>query len=168
MLSFVIDANIARASGLSEKPSSSRSRNLLDNIKNGNHEFVQCPTLKMEWKKHASGYSIKWLASMYAKKKVITVIHENYLRQMIEKSALEENRKSAALKDSHIIDSANLYGKLLATMEKNCIKAFCEIPELDHYLQSIYCINPIEIDEIDLIINEKTKSLSRKFLIKNN
>jgi len=50
--SFVVDADVARAAGLSEHPVSKGARSVLQAILNSDARAVFCPKLKEEWKQH--------------------------------------------------------------------------------------------------------------------
>lgn len=125
-LSIVIDADIARSSGLSEHPISSGSRNLLDNVSTNGHKVVMCPLLMEEWRKHRSVYARTWLASMIAKRRVTFVkepdiLAKSYLLEHIEDTSLRE----VALKDVHLVDAALKYDNLIASNDDRARNAFC-------------------------------------------
>ena len=113
--SIVIDADIARSSGTSEHPVSSGSRKLLQNVLTNGHYIVMCPVLYAEWNKHKSSYASRWLVSMIARKKLITIIPNNEIQSFIDKNIPESKQKDIAAKDSHLIDAALFTGKFIVS-----------------------------------------------------
>jgi len=136
-LNIVIDADIARSSGESEHPISSSSRKLLEMVKDKGHYIAMCPLLRAEWSKHKSIYARKWLASMFAKKKVNFVVHKSEFKAFIEENLLEDKMKKIASKDSHLVDAALLTDKVITSNDSTARKAFCEISSKNKILEEI-------------------------------
>ena len=125
--SIIIDADIARSSGLSIHPVSSGSRALLETVAKNGHAAAICPTLMAEWKKHRSLFATKWLASMIAKKKVIFIKPEQQIIVEIEAHLNDLKKKSIAEKDSHLIDAALASDKIIASNDDVARNVFCEL-----------------------------------------
>lgn len=154
----VIDANIARSSGTTEHPVSKACREALDRISENNHHFVICKTLLTEWKKHQSNYSKKWLASMFARRQIYSISHNDQSKAKIAESKAEQKFKDAASKDSHIIDAASTQGRFIASCDDNAKEAFAAIPELRSIAKTITWINPVtESDTLTAILTNKAK-----------
>jgi len=143
----VIDANIAKSSGTTVHPVSKACRVTLENITSNKHYFVVCKALLEEWKRHQSNYSAKWLASMFARRQVKAIDHENKSRQKIVGSKAEQKYKDAALKDSHLIDAADFRGRFVTSSDDRARDAFAAIPELHSLAKSITWINPVTESE---------------------
>lgn len=154
----VVDANIARSSGMTVHPVSKACRETLDNITKNNHSLVACKTLLAEWKKHQSNYSARWLASMFARRKIELIAHEDQSKVKIVGSAAEDRFKNAALKDSHLIDAATMKGNFIASNDDNARIAFASIPELISIAKNINWINPVtESDTLTSILKNERK-----------
>jgi hypothetical protein len=126
-LSLVIDADIARASGISEHPTSSSARILLENVRNNGHCAAMSPTLLEEWKQHKSLFASKWLASMVAKKKVKFIRPDSAVATHIADNIIDEKVKKIAIKDAHLIDGALSQSKIILSNDNNARRAFCSI-----------------------------------------
>lgn len=125
ILSFIVDADIARSSGMTEHPVSSGSRKLLDSLAKNGHKAVMCPNLRREWSKHKSMYATRWLASMIARKKVIFIASKNKIKETIEERVEDCKEKEIALKDSHLIDAALQADKIIASNDSIARNVFC-------------------------------------------
>lgn len=124
---FVIDADIARSSGLTEHPVSSGSRKLLESVAAGGHKAAMCPTLRKEWKDHRSKFATRWMASMVAKKRIVFVTPASTVKSHIEAHVDEGNEKEVALKDCHLIDAALESDKIIASNDDKARAVFCKI-----------------------------------------
>ncbi|MEL7383555.1 MAG: hypothetical protein AAGJ88_08175 [Pseudomonadota bacterium] len=144
-LSIVVDADIARSSGLSEHPVSSGSRKLLECITKHGHYATMCPSLLNEWKAHRSLFARKWLASMIARRKVnflkadIPTSARNFLTASIEDSTLKE----VALKDAHLVDAALYTNKLIASNDDRARNAFCTFSQNTGIWSEVAWVNAI-------------------------
>jgi len=67
---LVVDASVARSAGETEHPVSCCCRESLLAIHEICHRLVMTEAIQVEWRRHASRFTRKWLVSMYAKKKV--------------------------------------------------------------------------------------------------
>jgi len=124
---FVIDADIARSSGMTEHPVSSGSRKLLESVSAGGHKAAMCPTLRKEWKDHRSKFAIRWMASMVAKKRIIFVTPTSKMKSHIEKNVEDGKEKEVALKDCHLLDAALESDKIIASNDDKARAVFCKI-----------------------------------------
>jgi hypothetical protein len=151
----VIDANIAMSAGLSIHPVSSSSRELLQSVLESNMKAAFCPILFGEWNKHSSKYSLMWLSSMTARKKIIRIKPENLTILEIEKSLISEGQRTAAEKDAHIVDLAIATDKFIASNDGSARRVFCIIAEKSPTIKGLIWIVPSEGREaiIGLIAN---------------
>ncbi|AZG84293.1 hypothetical protein N032_00580 [Pseudomonas syringae pv. pisi str. PP1] len=124
---FVIDADIARSSGLTEHPVSSGSRKLLEAVAAGGHKAAMCPTLRKEWREHRSKFATRWMASMVAKKRIIFVTPTNTMKIHIEENVEDSKEKEVALKDCHLLDAALESDKIIASNDDRARAVFCKI-----------------------------------------
>lgn len=140
-MNFIIDADIMRSAGTSEHPVSSTSRNLLNEIKQGNGVAVYCPTLMNEWKKHRSTYARQWTIAMISRKRLIGVKVDTETKLFLE--SLEDSKiKDIALKDAHLIDLAIATDKIIFSNDLNAKNAFSELLDNRDNFNNIYWLSP--------------------------
>lgn len=146
-LSFVIDADIARSSGNSEHPVSSGSRMLLENVAKNGHKTAMCQTLMQEWRKHKSIFATKWLASMFARKKVIIIKHNNSTKNLVEQNISSVKEQKIALKDSHLIDAALAADKIIASNDDTARDVFKKLTLANGEIGGIVWLNAVSDKE---------------------
>lgn len=142
--SVIIDADIARASGMSEHPVSSGSRALLDTVSKNGHKAAMCPTLMAEWKEHRSLFARKWLASMIAKKKVNFIKPPSIASGLITNYLEREKSIAIAEKDAHLIDGALEVDKIIASNDDIARNVFCDLSKNCGNLRTIKWFNAIK------------------------
>lgn len=143
ILSLVIDADIARSSGLTEHPVSSGSRQLLESVAGGGHILVMCPTLRSEWKTHKSGFATRWMAAMFARKKIQLVNPTPNITNHITEKVADGKEKEIALKDSHLLDAAIEADKIVASNDDRARSAFCNIATGKKEIGNIMWLNAV-------------------------
>ncbi len=154
-MKFIIDADIMRSAGTAEHPVSSTSRNLLNEIKNGNGIAVYCPTLMQEWKTHRSNYARLWTVAMISRKKLVEVNVDTETKLFLEK--LDDSKsKGIALKDAHLIDLAIATDKVIFSNDLNAKNAFSELLDNRNNFNDIYWLSP-KIN-MEIILNNILKN----------
>lgn len=148
-ISLVVDADIARSSGTTEHPVSRNSRESLEFIKENELKLAICPTLMKEWKEHRSLFARKWLASMFARKQVLTICPSSETRNRIYQTKISDKEVNIALKDAHLIDSALHVDKVILSNDDNARKVYCIISDTFQELKEIRWFN---------VINEKEQA----------
>lgn len=143
VLHIVIDADIARSSSTTEHPVSSHARKVLDEVKSHGHILVMCPKLNEEWKKHRSSYATKWLASMFAKRKVKVKSYNSDTRSHVETNVVDGKIKDIAVKDVHLIDIALSESKIITSNDNNARIAFCEIGKDYKIIQKVIWLHSV-------------------------
>ncbi|MEW6219041.1 MAG: hypothetical protein AB1634_05820 [Thermodesulfobacteriota bacterium] len=106
---IVIDASVARAAGSAEHPVSTACRDFLIQILRICHRVVMTVEIAEEWKKHQSGFALRWRAAMESKRKVVrpsVAELPSGLREQAEALPLPPRRMSALLKDLHLVEAA--------------------------------------------------------------
>ena len=142
-LSLIVDADIARSSGMTEHPVSRNSRESLEFIINNDLKLAMCPELFNEWKKHKSIFAKKWLVSMYAKKKVVRINPISEAQTKVDNAIITPKEKSIASKDAHLIDAALFTDKVILSNDDNARTVFCKISGTYKELQSIRWFNVV-------------------------
>lgn len=165
-MDLVIDADIARSSGLTVHPVSSTSRNLLDSILNSSHNASFCRILLDEWNKHQSAYTRKWRVSMYSRKKIKNIVHEDAVKIRLEQLP-ESKERNIALKDSHLIDIALLTDKIIFSNDLNAKNSFSNLLKNDGFMNEVYWLSPLEnsCDITEFVI--KGRIIPEKHLVIN-
>lgn len=165
MMYLVIDADIARSSGVTEHPVSSSSRKLLDMVLNGEHCASFCSTLLSEWNKHQSAYTKRWRATMYSRKKVKIVAHGDETKRELQKLP-ETKMQKAAIKDSHLIDISNLSGKTVLSNDNTARDALSTLLSNSNLIDGVYWLSPLSCAEDVEKYVLKNKIIPAKHLLK--
>lgn len=154
-MKFIIDADIIRSAGYSEHPVSSTSRTILNEIKDSKCHAVYCSALMEEWKKHRSNYSIRWMATMRSKKKLLLVATNVETKVFLE-SLNDSKNKIIALKDAHLVDLAIASDKVIFSNDLNAKNAFSTLLDKRHNFKNIYWLSPKK--DIDIILDQTLKN----------
>ena len=80
--------------------------------------------MKQEWRKHSSNYTIRWLATMAAKRRYVTISPQQVVEIEIDKAAISETQKEVAKKDAHIVNAALLTDRFIASNDKTARDVF--------------------------------------------
>ena len=148
-VALVIDATIACASGGTEHPVSSACRGFLQEVLKICHKVVMTPEISAEWKKHRSKFAYGWLASMWARKKVVRPdpVENAGLRQAIRSSELTDSVREAILKDIHLVEAAFATDHAVASLDDTARQYLRQIAEHVKSLRSLVWVNPTKDDE---------------------
>jgi hypothetical protein len=146
---LVIDASIARAAGLTEHPVSSRCRSFLQEVLRICHRVVMTPEISAEWKEHRSNFAYRWLASMWARKKVIRrgPVEDAGLRQAVHWLQLTDRVREAILKDIHLVEAAFATEQIVASLDETVRGYIRQIAGSVRSLRSLVWVNPTKDDE---------------------
>ncbi|MFG1899261.1 hypothetical protein [Micromonospora carbonacea] len=96
---------------MAEKPYSRQARNALDEIIVNRIQVLFPPSISDEWKKHASGYAIRWRAMMTSRGLAKNVKDKKsiLLRKTIRMALPDVSDTQALLKDVHLLEAAVAY-----------------------------------------------------------
>jgi len=146
---LVIDATIARAAGETEHPVSSACRRFLQEVLKICHRVVMTPEISAEWKKHRSRFAYGWLASMWARKKVVRLdaVEDAGLRLTIHSLELTDSVREAILKDIHLVEAAFATDHAVASLDETARRHFRQITEHAESLKSLVWVNPTKDNE---------------------
>lgn len=139
---WVIDADIARSAGETEHPFSKNCRLFLSEIKSLEKKVCFNDKLKDEWNKHKSIYAKKWLASMYARRKVELYKPNITLCSAVEESHLSINEKKIAIKDLHLVELSCYLDKTIASGDDKARLVFVKLTKESKIINRIIWINP--------------------------
>jgi hypothetical protein len=141
--SVIIDADIARSSGMTEHPVSSGSRALLNTVSQNGHMLAMCPKLRAEWRKHRSLFATRWLASMVAKKRINRINPQSATNTLINNNLKKDKEIAIALKDAHLIDGALEVDSIIASNDDIARNVFRELSISCGSLRTIKWFNAI-------------------------
>lgn len=129
---LVVDANIAKAAGLTEHPTSIHSRKFLESVRDLRCSLGFSPDLTAEWDKHQSIFSSQWRSAMESKGLLIDLdppeIKE--LRDVLFEATELPLRRTELMKDAHLIEAALIFGKRIASNERVAREWFAKISQL--------------------------------------
>ena len=149
---LVIDASVAKSAGETEHPVSSACRQTLTSVLKICHRMVTCREIDAEWKKHQSGFSLKWRAAMQSKGKIVRIVipEDSNLPNKFEQLDVPGNRRKAMLKDLHLVEAARQTDLRIVSSDEAARKLFRAAAEHIDELKPIFWINPT-IQEDDCI-----------------
>lgn len=133
---IVVDASVARAAGETEHPTSQRCRQFLMDMLAICHKVVMSDEIAVEWKKHASGYSIRWLAAMRSRGKVVKVTPamSDLFDRVVASAEWSANDMAAMEKDLLLLFAALATDKLVASgddrVRGHFVKAAATVAEI--------------------------------------
>ncbi len=115
---LAIDASVLRSAGAKEGHSSHCAA-LLSSVLEICHRAAFSSEIKAEWDKHQSRFSVKWRASMVARKKMVPVsiqACQNSIMARIESHpGLSMQDRAALKKDAHMLASALQADRIIVT-----------------------------------------------------
>lgn len=146
---LVIDASIANSAGKTEHPISKSCRNTLDCVLQCGYLIVMTPDIFTEWKNNTSKFSIVWLSSMVARKKVfrIKIEQNSLLRERLEDMDFSEKNKNAVIKDVHLVEAALETDKIVISGDDMARNLFRSASRSIGEIKQIIWVNPIHDDE---------------------
>lgn len=143
---LVVDTNVARSAGLSVHPTSDACRGVLETMYEGKHHVVLSATQLMEWQKHQSGYSKRWLVRMKAKKlwHVLVPEPDSGLAARARKIVCTEEVRQEIVKDLHLLENALATDRVVLSMETNVFRLFSEHKKVLKVPQPVAWVNPTD------------------------
>ena len=145
---LVVDANIMQAAGGTDATDnvSISCRDLLLEILEICHRVVKTPEIKTEWKKHSSGYALKWEVKMWGCKKIIQQeeLEDKQLREKVSSLNYRERIIKTMQKDIHLIEAARKNHKIISSLEKESQKYFSGSAHKVRKLKGVMWVNPSE------------------------
>jgi hypothetical protein len=140
---LVVDASVAHSAGETENPMSSCCRNALVSIRDICHRVVMTAAIREEWRNHASGFSIRWLAGMYAKKKVHRCegMQLNHVDEACE--SLSAGEQDGLRKDLCLIEGACAGDGIVVTRDDAIVGIWGKCHDRFGLTKRIQWINPV-------------------------
>ena len=143
---LVIDASVVQSSGGEDAvyPLPKQCRDFLKDTLSCGHRVVLPPPVNAEWKKHESRFARKWLASMFAHRKVVLddVAEDPALRDAIERSTKSERDRVAMVKDAHLIEAAQVSDSTVVSLDETVRRLFSAASKSVRSLRPVVWANP--------------------------
>lgn len=145
---LVIDADVVRSAGESEKPTSSACRKFLAAVLNVGHHVVMTHAIKKEWRCHMSNYSRKWQTRMWGRRRVVSIEGERdeQLRARID-GVVMQDQKMVVAKDTHLIEAAVATDQRVTSRDKGARRAFGDAADVVRELRQVVWVNPTKKKE---------------------
>jgi len=148
---LVIDADIARSSSKSPKPTPQHCRAFLHAVANHSYYLVMSPDLIAEWNKHQSRFTRKWRRKMYGRKRVMVVRpeYDEKLYKRIEEAAESVRQRHAIFKDFHLVEAALATDQRIASMDEKMrrLLSIAALEKAVKELRAIMWVNPDKPEE---------------------
>lgn len=163
---IVIDADVARSSGLTEHPISSSCRGLLNNVKDEGCDIVFCPKLFEEWREHSSGYARKWLVSMMASSRSKLLSDVLQIDDEIENISIPNDLKKIAKKDCHLVSLALHMPAFVASRDDKARRAFVTSSNYLEKVKDVVWFNPVKSNEFFIKFYKEEEDLPESYYLK--
>ncbi|WP_210516140.1 hypothetical protein [Hymenobacter terricola] len=141
-----MDTNVAFSASESLHPVSDACRRVMETMFEGQHYVVLSATQFMEWQKHQSGYSKRWLVRMKARKlwHILAPEPDSGLAARAKKIACTEEVRQEILKDLHLLENALATDRIVLSMETNVFRLFSEHKKVLKVPQPVAWVNPTD------------------------
>jgi hypothetical protein len=148
---IVIDASVARAAGDGVVPSSKRSRDFLVEVFEICHRVVVTEEIMAEWRRHASRFTVQWLAAMRSRGKVVKVVPGPAALTVADEVLTADDwsvKQAAALeKDLLLITAAVETDRIVASGDGTVRALFEKAARHVGTIARITWVNPIDAED---------------------
>lgn len=143
---IVVDASIAASAGMGSHPSSQRCRQFLLDMLFICHKVVTSKEISVEWKNHASKFSVGWLAAMRSRGKIVVVTPDSgdLLEHIVLLNEWTAKDIAAIEKDMLLILAALEADQLIASGDSTARELFARAAKLTDGIASIVWVNPVK------------------------
>jgi hypothetical protein len=142
---IVVDASVANSAGNATHPTSRMCREFLLDMMTICHRVVVTREILIEWKNHASSFSVTWLAAMRTKRKVVTVYPEaggSYVVRIQDASGFTPQQIAAMEKDLLLVLAALETDNLIASCDSKARNLFARAAVQMEDIKNIVWVNP--------------------------
>lgn len=142
---IVVDASVAKSAGDGTHPTSRMCRKFLLDMMTICHKIVITREISVEWRNHASVFSVRWLAAMRAKRKVVVVTPGSgctYEIRIQDLSGFTPGQVAAMGKDLLLILAALETDSLIASCDRKARGLFARAAAQLEEIQNIIWVNP--------------------------
>lgn len=147
---IVVDASVAGAAGERSHPTSQMCRQFLLDMLTICHKAVMSQELMIEWDNHASGYSVRWLAAMRSKRKIVTVnsgSSEGIADHFCDDTRFTPKQIGAMEKDLLLILAALQADRLIASCDRKVKDLFAQVALTFDDIKNIVWVDPSQEDD---------------------
>jgi hypothetical protein len=144
MTSLVVDADVARASGMSGHARASSCRDALDAIV-GRSELGLAFDAKLydEWGRHASNYAMTWLTELASAARIRRVSWPEKARDLnLVLKLLTPGEQLVAKKDEHLVMTAVETDFRIVSLETASRHQFCRLADDWIVLKDVHWVSP--------------------------
>lgn len=141
----VIDANVARASGVSGDVVAEHCQETLDVIQSSEHRVVLSEALLAEWERHKSRYASAWLAQMIARRRVeiLDVCLCRNTLNACRRVVVSKSKRAAWEKDFHLVCAAMMTDETVLSLDDSARDLFAILARSAVELANVEWINPV-------------------------
>ncbi|MGI4763159.1 MAG: hypothetical protein ACRYF0_20770 [Janthinobacterium lividum] len=145
---IVIDADIMQSASGNENDLSTRCREILDNVLEEGHSLVRTPSMKVEWDKHASRYSLNWLRLMQSRRRLLDIDEsETGLAGALKNLPVLPAEQRIMLKDCHLLEAALAGEKRIVSKDEAAYFHFYHASASLSQLRKIMWASPVRIKD---------------------
>ncbi len=144
---IVVDASVAGSAGGTEDLESGGCRRFLLGMLRICHRVVWSAELQAEWRQHASGFSVRWLAAMQSKGKIVNVDAgpQHFFEQSL--ATFSEAERHAVRKDALLVKAAVAADRLVASRDEKARALFWRLAQEAPEIRSLVWVNPCKKDD---------------------
>lgn len=144
-LRIIVDASVLRASGVSDNECASCCRAALECILTVCHRVGVNSEILKEWREHQSRFAIAWLASMFARRKVLRQesLVDPEVSRRLQRLQHESGASPEVLKDLPLISGAMAFDHLILSLDERARDFVVIASSTLGPLKDLRCFNPM-------------------------
>lgn len=148
---IVIDADVARSSGVANHPVSRLSRQCLEQIQKSSLVIAMCEELRAEWRKHKSRYASSWHFAMVRSGRTQNFSLTHPSLNWDDMTIIHHEQKPIAQKDEHLVRLALSIGDchFIASNDDRSREIFATIHS-DHIREELAWFVPTKSSESEM------------------
>jgi len=140
---LVVDASVAQSAGETEHPVSRSCRQALVSMRDICHRVVMTEAIQEQWHDHATYFASKWLAGMYARKKVYRCEGVQLKRLDEACKRLSAGEQESLQEDLCLIEGACAGDGIILTEDEEIVRIWQKCQDRFGLSKPIRWINPV-------------------------
>ena len=153
---LVIDPSVLLAASTTQHPVSSACRGFLQDVLEISHHVVLTEQIRFEWKERPlergmrpSRYSLTWLASMHARKKVCRLqdCEDQALRARLAELNVMERDRILMEEDTHLLEAALATDRTVISRDDTVRGLYCQACATVKAIRPVTWVNPVTQNE---------------------
>jgi hypothetical protein len=147
-------------------PLSRQCRVVLEVTLETGHTVVLSPEGSKEWRKHASGFSRRWLVEMFARRQVLRVESgESLIGSRLSRLPLSASALRAIAKDIHLLEAALATDRIVISRDEEVRRLFREACGEVREIRQVSWANPeIEVEGVADWVREGARAEAKRRL----